>query len=135
MRKLVGMQLDESKSGAEHLSLFTGTLSQLQDSDQEKSKGGSSANMVRGRTDKRSNNAQRNKSKSRERGNGSKGKNNDATCYQCGGKGHKKPDCRYYKAQLERNRNAGDKKKGKKEDKTDAQDIQKDKERPMWPLM
>ena len=32
MRKLVGMQLDESKSAAEHLSLFTGTLSQLQDS-------------------------------------------------------------------------------------------------------
>ena len=31
MRKLVGMQLDESKSVAEHLSLFTGTLSQLQD--------------------------------------------------------------------------------------------------------
>ena len=32
MRKLVGMQLDESKSAVEHLSLFTGTLSQLQDS-------------------------------------------------------------------------------------------------------
>ncbi|KAH7277474.1 hypothetical protein KP509_39G053300 [Ceratopteris richardii] len=85
--------------------------------------------MVRGRTDKRSNNAQRNKSKSRERGNGNKGKSNDVTCYQCGRKGHKKPDCRYYKAHLERNRSAGDKKKGKKEDKTDAQDIQKDKEK------
>ncbi|MCO5584202.1 hypothetical protein L7F22_038125 [Adiantum nelumboides] len=32
MRKLVGMQLDESKSAAEHLSLFTSILSQLQDS-------------------------------------------------------------------------------------------------------
>ena len=32
MRKLVGMQLDESKSAVEHLSLFTSTLSQLQDS-------------------------------------------------------------------------------------------------------
>ena len=32
MRKLVGMQLDEFKSAPEHLSLFTGTLSQLQDS-------------------------------------------------------------------------------------------------------
>ncbi|MCO5608620.1 hypothetical protein L7F22_062833 [Adiantum nelumboides] len=32
MRKLVGMQLDESKSAGEHLSLFTGILSQLQDS-------------------------------------------------------------------------------------------------------
>ncbi|MCO5580964.1 hypothetical protein L7F22_034839 [Adiantum nelumboides] len=31
-RKLVGMQLDESKSAAEHLSLFTSILSQLQDS-------------------------------------------------------------------------------------------------------
>ena len=29
---LVGMQLNESKSVPEHLSLFTGTLSQLQDS-------------------------------------------------------------------------------------------------------
>ena len=32
MRKLVGIQLDESKSAVEHLSLFTGTLSHLQDS-------------------------------------------------------------------------------------------------------
>ncbi|MCO5572770.1 hypothetical protein L7F22_026529 [Adiantum nelumboides] len=31
MRKLVGMQLDESKSAAEHLSLFTSILLQLQD--------------------------------------------------------------------------------------------------------
>ena len=116
MRKLVGMQLDESKCGAEHLSLFTGILSQLQYSrmapfdDKLKAifllmtlldswetlvvslsnnpnltfdgvrgsilneetrrkasgEGGSSANMVRGRIDKRSNNAHRNKSKSKE---------------------------------------------------------------------
>ncbi|KAH7422992.1 hypothetical protein KP509_12G034600 [Ceratopteris richardii] len=91
--------------------------------------GGSSTNMVRGRTDKRSNNAQRKKSKSRERGNCSKGKSNDVTCYQCGSKGHKKPDCRYYKAQLKRKKNARDEKKEKKEDKTDAQDSQKDKEK------
>ena len=32
MRKLVGMQLGESKSATEHLSLSTCTLSQLQDS-------------------------------------------------------------------------------------------------------
>ena len=32
MHKLVSMQLDEAKSAVEHLSLFTGTLSQLQDS-------------------------------------------------------------------------------------------------------
>ena len=38
--------------------------------------GGSSANMVRGRTDKRSNYAHKNKSKSQERG-----KSNDVTCY------------------------------------------------------
>ena len=32
MRKFVGMQKDESKSAVEHWTLFTGTLSQLQDS-------------------------------------------------------------------------------------------------------
>jgi len=32
MRKLITMQLDESKSAAEHISVFTSTLSQLQDS-------------------------------------------------------------------------------------------------------
>ena len=32
MRKLVSLQLDEPKSAAKHLSLFTGTSSQLQDS-------------------------------------------------------------------------------------------------------
>ncbi len=179
MRKLVGMQLDESKSAAEHLSLFTGTLSQLQDSgmppfdDKLKAifllmtlpdswetlvvslsnntnltfdgvrgsilneeirrkaggEGGNSANMVRGRTDKKNAYGQRNKSKSKERGNASKGKDSDVTCYQCGRKGHKKPDCRFYKAELERKKNAGDKKKEKKEDKTEAQDSHKDKEK------
>ncbi|MCO5593485.1 hypothetical protein L7F22_047499 [Adiantum nelumboides] len=117
------MQLDESKSAAEHLSLFTCTLSQLQDSgfppfdDKLKAillmtlpdswetlvvslsnnpnltfdgvrgsilneeirrkasgEGGSSANMVRGRTEKKNAYAQRSKSKSKERGNASKGK-------------------------------------------------------------
>ncbi|MCO5560027.1 hypothetical protein L7F22_013633 [Adiantum nelumboides] len=126
MRKLVGMQLDESKSVAEHLSLFTSILSQLQDSglppfdDKLKAifllmtlpdfwetlvvslsnnpnltfdgvrgsilneeirrkasgEGGSSANMVRGRTKKKNAYAQRSKSKSKERGNASKGKDN-----------------------------------------------------------
>ena len=32
MRKLVSMRLDESKDATEHLSLYTGTLSQIQDS-------------------------------------------------------------------------------------------------------
>ena len=67
-------------------------------------------------------------SKSKERGNASKGKG-DVTCYRCGRKGHKKPDCRYYKAELERKKNGGDKKKEKKEGKTDAQDNSKDKEK------
>ncbi|MCO5567372.1 hypothetical protein L7F22_021062 [Adiantum nelumboides] len=174
MRKLVGMQLDESKSAAEHLSLFTSILSQLQDSglppfdDKLKAiflfktlpdswetlvvslsnnpnltfdgvrgsilneeirrkasgEGGSSANMVRGRTEKKNAYAQRSKSKSKERGNASKGKD-DVTCYQCGRKGHKKPDCRYYKAELERKKNGGDKKKEKKEVKRDARDSSK----------
>ena len=44
------------------------------------------------------------------------------TCYQCGRKGHKKRDCRYYKAELERKKSGGDKPRDKKEDKTDAQD-------------
>ncbi|KAH7420572.1 hypothetical protein KP509_13G012700 [Ceratopteris richardii] len=95
----------------------------------EGGEGDSSATMVRGKTDKRSNNAQRNKSKRRERGNNRKGKSNDVTCYQCGTKGHKKHDCRYYKARFERKKNAGDKKKEKKEDKIDAQGSQKDKEK------
>ncbi|MCO5572945.1 hypothetical protein L7F22_026706 [Adiantum nelumboides] len=131
MRKLVGKQLDESKSAAEHLPLFTSILSQLQDSglppfdDKLKAifllmtlpdswetlvvsmsnnpnltfdgvrgsilneeigrkasgEGGSSANMVRGRTEKRNAYAQKSKSKSKERGNASKGKD-DVTCYQ-----------------------------------------------------
>ena len=43
--------------------------------------GGSSANMVRARTDKRSNSAHKNKRKSQERGNSSKVKSNDVTYY------------------------------------------------------
>ena len=169
MRKLVGMQLDESKSAAEHLSLFTGTLSQLQDSGlpafddklkaifllmtlpdswetlvvslsnnpnltfdgvrgsilneeiRRKASGedSGSTNVARGRTEKKSGNAQRNRSKSKGKG--------DVTCYQCGRKGHKKPDCRYYKAELERKKNTGEKKK--KETKSEAQDSSKDKEK------
>ena len=42
-----------------------------------------------------------------------------------GKKGHKKPDCRYYKAELERKKNSGDKKK----DKTNAHDSQKDEKK------
>ena len=41
---------------------------------------------------------------------------------QCGKKGHKKPNCCYYKAKLERKKNSGDKKK----DKTDTHDSQKE---------
>ena len=50
--------------------------------------------MVRGKTEKKNAYAQRSKSKMKERGSASKGKG-DVTCYQCGRKGHKKPDCRY----------------------------------------
>ena len=72
---------------------------------------GSSADMVSGRTAKTSTYANRKKSKSQERGNSSKVKCNDVTHYQCGRKGHKKPDCRYYKAKLERKKNSRYKKK------------------------
>ena len=81
--------------------------------------------MVRGRTDKRSSYVHRNKCKSKEMGNSRKSKSNDVTCYQCGKKGHMKPDCRYYKAELKRKKNFEDKKK----DKTAAQDSQKNKEK------
>ena len=74
--------------------------------------------MVTCRTDKRSNDVHKNKSKSKERGNSSKGKSNDVTCYQCG-------NYHYYKVELERKKNFGDKKKYK----ADAQDSQKDKEK------
>ncbi|KAH7288390.1 hypothetical protein KP509_31G025000 [Ceratopteris richardii] len=56
----------------------------------------------------------------------SKGKA-EVTCYQCGRKGHKKPDCRYYKAELERKKNTGDKKK--KDTKNEAHDTSKDKDK------
>ncbi|KAH7297375.1 hypothetical protein KP509_26G066900 [Ceratopteris richardii] len=167
--ELVCMQLDESKSAAEHLSLFTGTLSQLQDSGlpplddnlkaifllmtlpdswetlvvslsnspsltfdgvrgsilneeirrKASGEGSGSANVARGRTKKKSGNVQRNRSKS-------KGKA-EVTCYQCGRKGHKKPDCRFYKAELERKKNTGDRKK--KDTKNEAHDTSKDKDK------
>ncbi|KAH7439944.1 hypothetical protein KP509_04G083400 [Ceratopteris richardii] len=167
--ELVCMQLDESKSTAEHLSSFTGTLSQLQDSElppfddklkaifllmtlpdswetlvvslsnspsltfdgvrgsilneeirrKASGEGSGSANVARGRTEKKSGNVQRNRSKS-------KGKA-EVTCYQCGRKGHKKPDCRYYKAELERKKNTGNKKK--KDTKNEAHDNSKDKDK------
>ena len=54
--------------------------------------GSGSAYNIRGRYDNRNPNiGQRNRSKGRE-----KGKKQDITCYQCGSKGHKKPDCRYF---------------------------------------
>ena len=134
MHKLMRMQLDDSENAIEHLSLFTGVLSQLQDSRlppfddklkaifllmtlpdswetlvvslsnnpnltfdgvrgsilneeirrKENGETGGSANMARGRTSKKGAYGQRNKnkSKSRERGNVSKGKTGDVTCYQ-----------------------------------------------------
>ena len=42
---------------------------------------------VRGRSNKKENSENRGKSRSK-----SKGKSQDVTCYQCGRKGHKKPD-------------------------------------------
>ncbi|KAH7416413.1 hypothetical protein KP509_14G090400 [Ceratopteris richardii] len=167
--ELVYMQFDESKSAVEHLSSFTGTLSQLQDSrlppfdDKLKAifllmtlpdswktlvvslsnspnltfdairgsilneeirrkasgEGSGSANVARGRTEKKSGNVQRYRSKS-------KGKA-EVTCYQCGRKGHKKPDCRYYKAELERKKNTFDRKK--KDTKNEAHDTSKDKDK------
>ena len=63
-----------------------------------------SANVAQARTEKKSDNVQRNKCKS-------KGTAAEVTCYQCGSKGHKKPDCKYYKAELEREKNTDDEKK------------------------
>ena len=51
----------------------------------------------------------------------------EVTCYQCGRKGRKKPDCRYYKAELERKKNTGDKKK--KDDENEAHNSFKDKDK------
>ena len=62
---------------------------------------GTSVIVMRGRSEKRNANASRRRSKSKEEGSNSKGKG-DVTCYQCGRKGHKKLDCKYYKAELER---------------------------------
>ena len=81
--------------------------------------GSASANVTRGRTEKKSETVWQNRSKS-------KGKA-EVTCYQCGGKGRKKPDCRYYKAELERKKNTGDKKK--KDDENEAHNSFKDKDK------
>ena len=48
------------------------------------------------------------------------------TCYHCGRKGHKKPNCRYYKAKLEKMKKMSD--KTKKETKTKAQESSDDEE-------
>ena len=55
----------------------------------------SSANITRGRAATKNASVQRSKRKS-------KGK--EITCIKCGRKGHKKPDCRFYKQELERNK-------------------------------
>ena len=72
-----------------------------------------------GRTEKKSENVQRNRSKS-------KGKA-EVTCYQCGRKGHKKSDCTYYKPEFERKKNTGDKKK--KDIENEARNNFKDKDK------
>ena len=166
MRKLMRMQLDDSENALEHLSAFTGVLSQLQDSGlppfddklkaiillmtlpdswetlvvsvsnnpnltfdgvrdsilneeirrKDSGETGGSANMARGRTNKKGAYAQKNKSRSK-----SKEKQVEVTCYQCGRKGHKKPDCRYYKKEQERKKIASNEKK-KKEEKAETGD-------------
>ena len=82
--------------------------------------GSGSANVAQARTEKKSDNVQRNKCKS-------KGTAAEVTCYQCGSKGHKKPDCKYYKAELARRKNTGDKKK--KDNDNIAHNNIKDKEK------
>ena len=77
---------------------------------------GGSANMARGRTNKKGAYAQKNKSRSKSRE-----KQVEVTCYQCGRKGHKKPDCRYYKKEQERKKTANNDKK-KKEEKVETGD-------------
>ena len=59
--------------------------------------------MVRGRAKKISGNVQKIRSKSKG--------NVVVTFYQFGRKDHKKPDCRYYKVELKRKKNIGDKRK------------------------
>ena len=67
-----------------------------------------SANVVRGRTDKKGKGEQRKRSKSKD-------KQVENTCYQCGRKRHKKPACRYYKKEQERKKIASNEKKKKEE--------------------
>ena len=67
-----------------------------------------SANVVRGRSEKKGKGEQRKRSKSKD-------KHVEITCYQCGQKGHKKPDCRYCKKEQERKKTtSNDKKKEEK---------------------
>ncbi|KAH7438914.1 hypothetical protein KP509_04G036700 [Ceratopteris richardii] len=80
-----------------------------------------SAYNVRGRTLKKPNtgNKPRNRSKRKE-------KQQDVSCYQCGRKGHKKPDCRYYKKELERKKQANAKgKKNENDGSSNSKDIEK----------
>ncbi|MCO5575629.1 hypothetical protein L7F22_029431 [Adiantum nelumboides] len=60
----------------------------------------------------------------------SKTKDKDVTCYQCGRKGHKKPDCRYFKKEQERKKEAQEKKKKdeRKGEKSATSDSSKDAE-------
>ena len=77
-------------------------------------KGSGSAYNIRGRYDNKNTNVrQRHRSMSR-----GKGKQQDITCYQCGHKGHKKLDGRLYNMELERKKDAGEKKN--KDDLFDA---------------
>ncbi|MCO5576745.1 hypothetical protein L7F22_030563 [Adiantum nelumboides] len=145
MRKLVNMKLHEAKPASKHLNAFTGVLSQLQDSGlqpfddnytnnaaltydgvrgsilneeirrKSSGEGSGTAYHVRGRTEKRNHVANKGKSRSK-----SKGKSQDITCYQCGRKGHKKPDCRFYKQELERKKQQQGK---KKKDAKDAKGV------------
>ena len=83
--------------------------------------GSGSTNVARGRTKKKSENVYRNTSKI-------KGKVG-VTCYLCGRKGHKKPDCKYYKAELEREKNTDDEKKMDSENEAHNSFKDKDKEK------
>ena len=77
--------------------------------------------MARGRTNKKGAYAQKNKSRSKSRD-----KHVEVTCYQCGRKGHKKPDCRYYKKEQERKKTANSDKK-KKEENVETSDFSNSK--------
>ncbi|KAH7277051.1 hypothetical protein KP509_39G032000 [Ceratopteris richardii] len=116
MQKLDNLKLDESKPASKHSSAFTSILSQLQDAGLP-----SFDPNVRGRSVKKRNtgNKPRNRSKSKE-------KQQDVSCYQYGHKGHKKPDCRYYKKELECRKQANAKgKKNERDGSSNPKDIEK----------